>query len=90
MSHRSRWFEYLAYRPVLEKYYAEDPNFRWEAAPKPRLTEHTYKKDWHKIWNDLSEEERSQKTEPTKRIGTKSGMISVRRNAHKRPNPATG
>ena len=39
MSHRSRWFEYLAYRPVLEKYYAEDPNFRWEAAPKPRLTE---------------------------------------------------
>jgi len=63
MSQRSRWFEYLAYRPVLEKYYAEDPNFRWEAAPKPRLTELTYKKDWHKIWNDLSEEERSQKAE---------------------------
>jgi glycine amidinotransferase len=63
MSQRSRWFEYLAYRPVLEKYYAEDPNFRWEAAPKPRLTEHTYKKDWHKIWNDLSEAERSQKVD---------------------------
>jgi len=63
MSHRSRWFEYLAYRPVLEKYYAEDPHFRWEAAPKPRLTERSYKKDWHKIWNDLSEAEQSQKAE---------------------------
>ena len=35
MSYRCRWFEYLAYRPLLEKYYEEDPNMRWEAAPKP-------------------------------------------------------
>ena len=45
MSYRCRWFEYLAYRPLLEKYYNEDPNMRWEAAPKPRLSEKTYKKN---------------------------------------------
>lgn len=58
MSFRSRWFEYLSYRPILEKYFAEDPNFRYEAAPKPRLTESTYKKDFLKNWKALSEEER--------------------------------
>jgi glycine amidinotransferase len=58
MSLRSRWFEYLSYRPILEKYFAEDPNFRYEAAPKPRLTERTYKKDFLKNWDKLSEEEK--------------------------------
>jgi glycine amidinotransferase len=43
MSYRSRWFEYLCYRPLLEQYFKEDPNFRWEAAPKPRLSDRTYK-----------------------------------------------
>lgn len=57
MSFRSRWFEYLCYRPLLEQYYKEDSKFRWEAAPKPRLTERTYKKDFYKEWNSLSEEE---------------------------------
>ena len=42
MSQRARWFEYLADRPLLEKYFTEDPEFRWEAAPKPRLTDATY------------------------------------------------
>jgi len=36
MSQRARWYEYLCYRPLLERYFKEDPNFRWEAAPKPR------------------------------------------------------
>lgn len=58
MSYRSRWFEYLCFRPLLEKYFAEDPNFHWEAAPKPRLSEDTYKKDFWKKWNALSEEEK--------------------------------
>ncbi|MGB5933986.1 MAG: serine/threonine protein kinase, partial [Anaerolineae bacterium] len=57
MSYRSRWFEYLCYRPLFEQYFKEDPNFRFEAAPKPRLTERSYKKDWWKEWNSLSEEE---------------------------------
>lgn len=46
MSYRCRWFEYLAYRPLLERYYDEDPGMRWEAAPKPRLTEADYKPDY--------------------------------------------
>ncbi|MEJ5357072.1 MAG: hypothetical protein WHT06_00235 [Desulfobacterales bacterium] len=62
MSYRSRWFEYLAYRPLLERYFREDPDFRWEAAPKPRLTERTYKKDYWKIFHGLSEEEKLERT----------------------------
>ena len=42
MSQRSRWFEYLAYRPLLERYFKEDPNFLWATAPKPRLTDESY------------------------------------------------
>jgi glycine amidinotransferase len=42
MSYRSRWFEYLCYRPLLGSYYRSDPNMRWEAAPKPRLTDASY------------------------------------------------
>jgi len=42
-SYRCRWFEYLAYRPLLEQYFKEDPNMRWEAAPKPRLTDASYR-----------------------------------------------
>ena len=58
MSYRSRWFEYLCFRPLLEKYFKEDPNFNWEAAPKPRLSEQTYKKGFWEKWNALSEEEK--------------------------------
>jgi glycine amidinotransferase len=58
MSQRSRWFEYLCYRPLLEQYYREDPNFRWEAAPKPRLTDETYhSKNFWLEFDQLSEEE---------------------------------
>jgi len=70
MSYRSRWFEYLCYRPLLEQYYKEDPEMRWEAAPKPRLTERTYKKDWWKEWNSLSEEEQYQRAEKSDWIPT--------------------
>lgn len=64
MSYRSRWFEYLCYRPLFEQYFKEDPNFRFEAAPKPRLTEESYKnKDWWKEWNSLSEEEKWKRAE---------------------------
>jgi len=60
MSYRSRWFEYLSYRPLFEQYFREDPNFRFEAAPKPRLVEETYKnKDWWREWNALSEKKSS-------------------------------
>jgi len=34
-----------------------------KAGPKPRLTERTHKKDWHKIWQQLSDKERWKKAE---------------------------
>lgn len=56
MSYRSRWFEYLAYRPLLMRYFEEDPNMRWEAAPKPRLLDETYKQGY--LSEGITEEER--------------------------------
>ncbi|MEM6933952.1 MAG: serine/threonine protein kinase [Pseudomonadota bacterium] len=46
MSYRCRWFEYLNYRPLMQRYFDEDPNFRHECAPKPRLTDADYRKDY--------------------------------------------
>ena len=46
MSYRCRWFEYLCYRPLMQRYWEEDPNFRHESAPKPRLTDADYHKDY--------------------------------------------
>ena len=46
MSYRCRWFEYLNYRPLLQKYFNEDPNMKHETAPKPRLTDLDYRKDY--------------------------------------------
>ena len=56
MSYRSRWFEYLCYRPLLQRYFEEDPDMRWEAAPKPRLTDASYKAGY--LSEDVSIEER--------------------------------
>lgn len=46
MSYRCRWFEYLCYRPLLARYYDDDPGMRHEAAPKPRLTDASYRPDY--------------------------------------------
>jgi len=46
MSYRCRWFEYLCYRPLMQRYFEEDPGFRHEAAPKPRLTDRDYRSDY--------------------------------------------
>jgi len=46
MSYRCRWFEYLCYRPLLQRYYDDDPAMRHEAAPKPRLTDADYRPDY--------------------------------------------
>ena len=46
MSYRCRWFEYLCYRPLLAGYFEDDPHFRHEAAPKPRLTDRDYRPDY--------------------------------------------
>ena len=46
MSYRCRWFEYLSYRPLLQHYFEADPGFRHTAAPKPRLTDRSYRPDY--------------------------------------------
>ena len=46
MSYRCRWYEYLNYRPLIQKYFNSDPNMRHESAPKPRLTDEDYRKDY--------------------------------------------
>jgi glycine amidinotransferase len=53
MSYRSRWFEYLCYRPVLQSLFEADPVMRWEAAPKPRLTDRSYKPGFWDTYNSL-------------------------------------
>ncbi|MGH3614303.1 MAG: glycine amidinotransferase [Pseudonocardia sp.] len=57
MCYRSRWFEYLCYRPVLQSLFEADPAMRWEAAPKPRLTDLSYVPGFWDAYNGLSTEE---------------------------------
>ncbi len=42
MAFRCRYFEYLAYHGLMQRYFDEDPGFRWEQAPRPRLTTASY------------------------------------------------
>ena len=42
MSFRCRYFEYLAYHDLMQRYFDEDPKFRWEQAPRPRLNEQSF------------------------------------------------
>ena len=42
MSFRCRYWEYLAYHDLMQRYFDEDPEFRWEQAPRPRLTDEAY------------------------------------------------
>lgn len=46
MSYRARWFEHLAYRPLLKRYFEADPKMRHSAAPRPRLSDASYKPDY--------------------------------------------
>jgi glycine amidinotransferase len=61
MSQRSRWFEFICYRPLLNRYFQEDPNFRFEAAPKPRLTDRSYHLEFWDEVETLTEEEQIEK-----------------------------
>lgn len=57
MCYRSRWFEYLCYRPLLQSFFDTDENMRWEAAPKPRLTDASYKPEFWRTYNTLDTEQ---------------------------------
>jgi glycine amidinotransferase len=64
---RSRWYEYLNVRPLFEKYFEEDPEFLHTAAPKPRLTDESYVKNFYKyyydVWTDEDKVERTRNWE---------------------------
>ncbi len=47
MSFRCRYWEYLAFRPLLSQYFNEDPEFLWTQAPRPRLTDKSYKHNYY-------------------------------------------
>jgi glycine amidinotransferase len=61
---RQRWWEYLNMRPIFERYFREDPGFLWTAAPKPRLTDESYEKNyWYNYYNVWSDEEKRKRME---------------------------
>ena len=47
MSFRCRYWEYLAFRPLLSQYFNEDPESIWTQAPRPRLTDKSYKHNYY-------------------------------------------
>ena len=47
MSFRCRYWEYLAFRPLLSQYFNEDPEFIWTQAPRPRLSDKSYKHNYY-------------------------------------------
>ena len=64
---RSRWYEYLNLRNFWEKFYLEDPDMLWMSAPKPRLTDDSYVKDyWYNynhVWSDEEKLNRARRGE---------------------------
>jgi len=59
MSFRCRYFEYLAYHSLMQRYFDEDPHFRWEQAPRPRLSDDSYKAGY---FDEITIEERLSRT----------------------------
>ncbi len=57
---RSRYFEYLAYWPLMKEYFDNDPEFLWTQAPRPRLTDKSYKHNYFD--EEISLEERLVRT----------------------------
>ena len=59
MSFRCRYWEYLAYHDLMQRYFDEDPGFRWEQAPRPRLTPDAYQVGY---FDEITLEERLRRT----------------------------
>ncbi len=59
MSFRCRYWEYLAYHDLMQRYFDEDPEFRWEQAPRPRLTPDAYQMGY---FDEITLEERLRRT----------------------------
>jgi glycine amidinotransferase len=64
---RARWWEYLNLRPIFERYFKEDPEFLWTAAPKPRLTDESFERNyWHNYYNVWSDDEKRVRMEESR------------------------
>ena len=59
MSFRCRYWEYLAYHDLMQRYFDEDPEFRWEQTPRPRLTPDAYQVGY---FDEITLEERLRRT----------------------------
>lgn len=59
-SFRCRYWEYLAYWPLMKQYFDEDPEFLWTQAPRPRLTDKSYKHNYYD--EKITLEERLERT----------------------------
>jgi len=63
-SRRARWHEYLILRPHFEKFFKEDPEAVWFTAPKPRLTDESYVRNYYYNFNNVwTDEEKRKKQE---------------------------
>jgi len=61
---RQRWYEHLNLRPIFQRYFKEDPDFLWTSAPKPRMTDASYEKNyWYNYYNVWSVEEKQKRLE---------------------------
>jgi glycine amidinotransferase len=64
---RSRWYEYLNLRPIFERYFNEDPECLWTAAPKPRMTDESYERNyWYNYYNVWTDEEKRKHMEESR------------------------
>ena len=63
MALRSRWYEYIHFRDILEEYFREDPDFMWISAPRPRLSDATFEQGYwecyYNIWKEEDLQERA-------------------------------
>lgn len=63
MAWRSRYFEVLAYRPLLKEYFAAGA--RWSAAPRPELPDRLYDDGWRQAGGELPPRLAVSEFEPT-------------------------
>lgn len=62
MALRSRWYEYIHFRDILESYFHEDPDFMWISAPRPRLSDASFKQGfWESFYNIWTEEDKQKR-----------------------------
>lgn len=58
---RSRWYEYLNFRPIFERYFKEDPDVIHFAAPKPMLTDESYEPNYYYYFENVWTEDEKRK-----------------------------